>query len=212
MKSLIWIGIPAAVLLLLFLGVPAARYLLSRLRLLAMLRRLRREQTIAYTFRKSGSLWGFNNGRHADLLIVKGRHAYLVKLGGSFKRATVITITAPRTWVFTRYYRSPSLSGAPIFDESHARKIPFDLLGDTAQLAAALPDDRIVTPVYLLTPKPLGIQTAAGPLSNGDTAFGVTIGTATWLETTLKTTPAASPADMVPLQTAFQSLDDDMTP
>ncbi len=164
-------------------GVPAVRFIAARLMLLCRITRLILTKRAFAVFRSPLSIFAFNGGNKADMLVVCGDNAYLIKLGGSFKRATVITALSKTAWRFDTYTRVPSQSPLLMLAPTpRERDIRFDIVADAARLCqtTVLPS---CTPVYLLCPKPLSIRVADNttPLSNGDTFHGMHLHTATHL-------------------------------
>lgn len=184
MEWMLWV-LGAAVFV--FWGLPLLKYILSRLWVYVRLVMLCVTRRAFVVFRHPFSLWAFHRSRHADVLVVCDRYAYLVKFGGSFKRATHITATTPTAWVQERLWRSVGPMSAPMMVKVFTRTItiPFDTVDDTVRLRAAvhhtvLLEDTI--PVYMLTPKPLSLSVVENgvkrPLSNGEELFGMTLYTA----------------------------------
>lgn len=170
-----WLLVIFALVALVLWGIPAARFTAARLVLLWRLVRLSLAKRAFVVFRSPLAVFAFNGDKKADILVVCGDAAYLIKLGGAWRRATVITAHSAHTWRFDTYTRVPSQSPllmlAPTPREADIR---FDIVTDAAHLCktAALPS---LTPVYLLCPKPLSIRTEdnATPLSNGDIFYGM---------------------------------------
>lgn len=168
-------------------GIPLVKYIVSRLWVYVRLVKLRLIKHAYVVFRHPFSLWAFHRSKHADVLVVCDRQAFLVKFGGAFKRATRLTAITPCVWRQERLWRSVGPMSAPLWVNVFTRDmaISFDLVDDTVRLRTsthrvALLDE--YTPVYMLTPKPLSLAVAEEggkrELSNGDELFGMTLYTA----------------------------------
>ncbi len=183
MEWMAWtIGAIAGVLF----GIPLIKYIASRLWVYIRLLKLRLTKHALVAFRHPFSLWAFHRSKHADVLAVCGRQAYLIKFGGSFKRGTRVEADTPTAWRFRRFWRSVGPLSAPLITEVFTRSVtmPFDLARDTVRFKAAIHADVLLddsSAVYMLTPKPLGIVADDGgrrEVSNGDVFFGMTLYTA----------------------------------
>ncbi len=175
--SVIWI---LAAFVFIVWGIPFCRYIGNRVRLLFRLFIWGVRKDFFFVFHRWWSLLGFNHGKTADLLVVYGRKAYIIKLGGSFKRATKIFVSSPSKWLFKVYARSPSISGAIIMEPiSKERNIRFDLIQDGISVRNKIYREVLLskfTPIYMLIPKPWSIywgENEAAPLSNGDNFYGM---------------------------------------
>ena len=180
MMNNIWVLWVPCLIAAIVLGIPFGRFLVNRVGLWVHLIFWSWRRDVFFAFRRIFSLFSLNMGKHADLLGAVGEEVYLIKLGGSFKRATKIYVSSPTRWLFKVYPRTPSISGALIMEPvTKERPIYFDLSEDCQDLRSELYAVTTVAdyhPVYLLTPVPLSVywgEKETEPLSNGDLFLGM---------------------------------------